>query len=101
MRGRLPVVLAAGDWAEWLEGDDPAALLRSAPDDLLRARERFRRIESTTTFTENERFELLVGLGETCTASTYLSSLTRTAAKPVRAVAPAASTMAYRSCGTS
>ena len=33
---RMPVVLAAGDWPEWLEGDNPAALLRSAPDDLLR-----------------------------------------------------------------
>ena len=33
---RMPVVLAPGDWAEWLEGDDPAALLRPAPDDLLR-----------------------------------------------------------------
>ena len=33
---RMPVILAPGDWAEWLEGDDPAALMRSAPDDLLR-----------------------------------------------------------------
>ena len=33
---RMPVILAPGDWAEWLEGDDPAPLLRPAPDDLLR-----------------------------------------------------------------
>jgi len=33
---RMPVVLAPGDWAGWLEGDDPATLLRPAPDDLLR-----------------------------------------------------------------
>ena len=33
---RMPVVLAPDDWAEWLEGEDPAALLRPAPDDLLR-----------------------------------------------------------------
>ncbi len=33
---RMPVILAPDDWAEWLERDDPAALLRSAPDDLLR-----------------------------------------------------------------
>ena len=33
---RMPVILAPGDWAEWLESDDPAALMRPAPDDLLR-----------------------------------------------------------------
>ena len=33
---RMPVILAPGDWAEWLEGDDPAPLMRPAPDDLLR-----------------------------------------------------------------
>ena len=33
---RMPVILAPGDWAEWLEGEDPARLLRPAPDDLLR-----------------------------------------------------------------
>jgi putative SOS response-associated peptidase YedK len=33
---RMPVILAPDDWTEWLEGDDPAALLRPAPDDLLR-----------------------------------------------------------------
>ena len=33
---RMPVVLAPDERAEWLEGEDPAALLRSAPDDLLR-----------------------------------------------------------------
>jgi putative SOS response-associated peptidase YedK len=33
---RMPVILAPDDWAEWLEGDDPAALLRPAPDGLLR-----------------------------------------------------------------
>jgi putative SOS response-associated peptidase YedK len=33
---RMPVILAPGDWAEWLEGDDPAPLLRPAPDDLPR-----------------------------------------------------------------
>ena len=33
---RMPVILAAGDWAEWLEGGDPARLLRPAPDELLR-----------------------------------------------------------------
>ena len=33
---RMPVILAPGDWAWWLEGDDPAPLLRPAPDDLLR-----------------------------------------------------------------
>ncbi len=33
---RTPVVLAPDDWAEWLEGGDPARLLRPAPDDLLR-----------------------------------------------------------------
>jgi putative SOS response-associated peptidase YedK len=33
---RMPVVLAPDDWAGWLEGDDPAALLRPAPDGLLR-----------------------------------------------------------------
>src|ERR671916_2931188 len=33
---RMPVVLAPDDWAAWLEGEDPAALLRPAPDDLLR-----------------------------------------------------------------
>jgi len=33
---RMPVILAPGDWAEWLEGDDPARLLRPAPDGLLR-----------------------------------------------------------------
>jgi putative SOS response-associated peptidase YedK len=33
---RMPVILAPDDWAGWLESDDPAALLRPAPDDLLR-----------------------------------------------------------------
>ena len=33
---RMPVVLAPGDWAAWLEDDDPARLLRPAPDELLR-----------------------------------------------------------------
>ena len=33
---RMPVVLAPDDWAEWLEGEDSALLLRPAPDDLLR-----------------------------------------------------------------
>ncbi len=33
---RMPVVLAPDDWAEWLEGEDSAPLLRPAPDDLLR-----------------------------------------------------------------
>ena len=33
---RMPVILAPGDWTEWLEGDDPAGLMRPAPDDLLR-----------------------------------------------------------------
>ena len=33
---RMPVILAPGDWTEWLEGDDPAPLLRPAPADLLR-----------------------------------------------------------------
>ena len=32
----MPVILAPGDWAEWLESDDPAPMLRPAPDDLLR-----------------------------------------------------------------
>ncbi len=36
----------------------------AAPDDLARARERFRQINAAG-FTESERFELLVGLGET------------------------------------
>jgi putative SOS response-associated peptidase YedK len=33
---RMPVILAPDDWAAWLEGDDPATLLRPAPEDLLR-----------------------------------------------------------------
>ena len=33
---RRPVILASGDWAEWLEGDDPAPLMRPGPDDFLR-----------------------------------------------------------------
>ncbi len=33
---RMPVILAPEDWAEWLESDDPAPLMRPAPDDLLR-----------------------------------------------------------------
>ena len=33
---RMPVILAPEDWAVWLEADDPLALLRPAPDDLLR-----------------------------------------------------------------
>ena len=33
---RMPVILAPDGWAEWLEGDDPAHLMRPAPDDLLR-----------------------------------------------------------------
>ena len=34
---RMPVILAPDNWAEWLESDeDPARLLRPAPDDLLR-----------------------------------------------------------------
>ncbi len=33
---RMPVVLAPDDWAAWLEGENPAPLLRPAPDDLLR-----------------------------------------------------------------
>jgi putative SOS response-associated peptidase YedK len=33
---RMPVILAPDDWAEWLESDDPAALMRPAPDGLLR-----------------------------------------------------------------
>lgn len=32
----MPVILAPDDWAAWLEGEDPAALLWLAPDDLLR-----------------------------------------------------------------
>ena len=32
----MPVILAPGDWAEWLESGDPAAFMRPAPDDLLR-----------------------------------------------------------------
>ena len=32
----MPVILAPEDWTEWLESDDPAALMRPAPDDLLR-----------------------------------------------------------------
>jgi putative SOS response-associated peptidase YedK len=33
---RMPVILARDDWAEWLEGEDPSALMRPAPDGLLR-----------------------------------------------------------------
>ena len=33
----MPVILAPGDWAEWLAGDDPAPLMRPAPDGLLRS----------------------------------------------------------------
>ena len=33
---RMPVVLAPDDWAAWLEDEDPARLMRPAPDDLLR-----------------------------------------------------------------
>ena len=33
---RMPVILAPDGWAEWLEGGDPAHLMRPAPDDLLR-----------------------------------------------------------------
>jgi len=33
---RMPAILAPGDWAEWLESDGPAPLMRPAPDDLLR-----------------------------------------------------------------
>ncbi|GAA0592900.1 SOS response-associated peptidase [Craurococcus roseus] len=36
VHGRMPVILAEDDWAAWLECDDPARLLRPAPDDLLR-----------------------------------------------------------------
>ncbi len=30
------MILAPDNWTEWLEGEDPSALLRPAPDDLLR-----------------------------------------------------------------
>ncbi len=33
---RMPLILAPDDWAAWLEGDDPAHLMRPAPDGLLR-----------------------------------------------------------------
>jgi putative SOS response-associated peptidase YedK len=33
---RMPLILAPDDWAAWLEDEDPARLLRPAPDDLLR-----------------------------------------------------------------
>ena len=33
---RMPVILAPDDWAAWLEDEDPAALLRPAPDYLRR-----------------------------------------------------------------
>jgi putative SOS response-associated peptidase YedK len=32
---RMPVILDWGDAAGWMAGDDPAALLRPAPDDAL------------------------------------------------------------------
>ena len=32
---RMPVILAPDDWTAWLEDEDPAALMRPAPDDLL------------------------------------------------------------------
>ena len=38
VRDRMPVILAPDDWAEWLEGADPSALLRPTPDGLLRLR---------------------------------------------------------------
>jgi putative SOS response-associated peptidase YedK len=33
---RMPVILEPEDWMAWLEGPDPGALLKPAPDDVLR-----------------------------------------------------------------
>lgn len=33
---RMPVILAPEDWPAWLEGEDPATLLRPASNELLR-----------------------------------------------------------------
>ena len=56
VHNRMPVILAPEDWAVWLEGDDPLALLRPVPDDFLR----FWPVSKAVNSPRNNGAELLV-----------------------------------------
>ena len=61
LHDRMPVILEAGDWSQWLgevEGD-PAALLRPAADDVLKVWP----VSRTVNFPRNDGAELLEMIG--------------------------------------